>query len=318
MDQHDAIKIDPREISIEADCEDLAVVVHYIAVHVDEKPPSRRREKKKVKLRKTLRPSSSASKVASEILKKCRYIHESKREDLERVIQELQHQLIREELRVTTQEAAGGWWKQRDSISEVEDGSDMSQEPEMSQLEDYIELLYEGSDKDDMGQKIKGTAMIVRLCTNVENLEALIQDHTLMGALTRVLQEEYKKSVELCYNILRCFLSFSNFAEMHHILSNYKVGSLTLRILELEVKRAEHREDERAKRNAIFEEESKQSPDLEEKIRISRQREDAKDILLVKQQDKLAFVCFHILINLAEDPVVEHKMAKRNIIPYLG
>lgn len=27
-----------------------------------------------------------------------------------------------------------------------------------------------------------------------------------MGALTRVLSEEYKKSVELCYNILRSFL----------------------------------------------------------------------------------------------------------------
>lgn len=34
----------------------------------------------------------------------------------------------------------------------------------------------------------------------------LDQDHTLMGALTRVLSEEYQKSVELCYNILRAFL----------------------------------------------------------------------------------------------------------------
>lgn len=33
-----------------------------------------------------------------------------------------------------------------------------------------------------------------------------VKDHTLMGALTRVLSEEYKKSVELCYNILRAFL----------------------------------------------------------------------------------------------------------------
>lgn len=32
------------------------------------------------------------------------------------------------------------------------------------------------------------------------------QDHMLMGALTRVLSEEYKKSVELCYNTLRAFL----------------------------------------------------------------------------------------------------------------
>lgn len=31
-----------------------------------------------------------------------------------------------------------------------------------------------------------------------------------MGALTRVLSEEYKKSVELCYNILRAFLVREN------------------------------------------------------------------------------------------------------------
>ena len=32
----------------------------------------------------------------------------------------------------------------------------------------------------------------------------LIQNATVMGALTRVLQEEYKKSTELTFNILRC------------------------------------------------------------------------------------------------------------------
>ena len=32
----------------------------------------------------------------------------------------------------------------------------------------------------------------------------LIQNATVMGALTRVLQEEFKKSTELTFNILRC------------------------------------------------------------------------------------------------------------------
>ena len=45
--------------------------------------------------------------------------------------------------------------------------------------------------------------MILQLCRQVVNLEVLIQNNTLMGALTRVLQEEYKKSLDLTFNILR-------------------------------------------------------------------------------------------------------------------
>ena len=49
----------------------------------------------------------------------------------------------------------------------------------------------------------RGTGMILKLCRDVMNLEQLIQNGTVMGALTRVLQEEFKKSVELTFNILR-------------------------------------------------------------------------------------------------------------------
>ena len=49
----------------------------------------------------------------------------------------------------------------------------------------------------------KGTLMFLKLCRDVMNLEQLIQNNTVMGALTRVLQEEYKKSMELTFNILR-------------------------------------------------------------------------------------------------------------------
>jgi Kinesin-associated protein (KAP) len=78
--------------------------------------------------------------------------------------------------------------------------------------------------------KIQGTAQILSLCTQVSNLEHLVQDQTLMGALTRVLNEEYKKSVVLCYNIMRAFLAFSNFAEMHPILANFRVGNITMKV----------------------------------------------------------------------------------------
>jgi Kinesin-associated protein (KAP) len=45
--------------------------------------------------------------------------------------------------------------------------------------------------------------MILQLCRDVMNLEVLIQNSTVMGALTRVLQDEHKKSVDLTFNILR-------------------------------------------------------------------------------------------------------------------
>jgi hypothetical protein len=50
------------------------------------------------------------------------------------------------------------------------------------------------------------------------------------------LQEEYKKNVDLTFNILRIFLAFSNFIEMHSLMSNYRVGMLTMKAVELQVR----------------------------------------------------------------------------------
>jgi hypothetical protein len=50
---------------------------------------------------------------------------------------------------------------------------------------------------------IKGTGMILKLCREITNLEQIIQNGTVMGALTRTLQEEYKKSIDVTFNILR-------------------------------------------------------------------------------------------------------------------
>lgn len=52
-----------------------------------------KRERKRIKLRKNLKPSTDVYKLAGDVMKKCKYVHASKREELERVIQELQHQV---------------------------------------------------------------------------------------------------------------------------------------------------------------------------------------------------------------------------------
>ena len=81
-----------------------------------------------------------------------------------------------------------------------------------------------------MTEKLRGTEKILKLCGHVGHLEHLVQHHTLMGALSRVLAEDYRKSADLTYNITRIFLSFSNFVEMHAILSQRRAASSSARV----------------------------------------------------------------------------------------
>ncbi len=201
----------------------------------------------------------------------------------------------------------------------------------MDDLDDYMELLYQVGGRTEKEKEqthaaqVRGTAMILSLCRNVLNLEQLIQNGTVMGALTRVLQEEYKKSVELSFNILRIFLAFSNFVEMHPLMTNYRIGVLTMKALELQVNRTEHRKIEQQTKEEIWNLELKQAREIggEEGLdRVDKIRMDkAKDIKtqrnIAVKENKLMFVALHVLINLAEDVTVERKMIKKNLIESL-
>ena len=59
----------------------------------------------------------------------------------------------------------------------------------------------------DSTAKITATSHILELTREPGNLEALIGNEALMGALSRTLGEEYKKSGELVANIMRIFWS---------------------------------------------------------------------------------------------------------------
>lgn len=59
-------------------------------------------------------------------------------------------------------------------------------------------------------------------------------------------------------------------------------------------------------------------PAVLEKVRRKREKEGAKHAALIRKQDKLLFVGFYILLNLAEDLSVEKKMVKKQLIPSLA
>ena len=51
------------------------------------------------------------------------------------------------------------------------------------------------------------------------------------------MNEEYKKSYDLVYNMMQIFLNFSNYSQLHETISNYRVGAITMKIVDFEIKR---------------------------------------------------------------------------------
>ena len=196
-------------------------------------------------------------------------------------------------------------------------------------VEDYLDLLYQVSGRSEkqnneaLKLQTRGAGMILQLCREVMNLEKIIQDSTIMGALARVLQEEFKKSVELTFNILRICLAFSNFMEMHGLLANHRVGMLTMKVVDYEVKRWGHREDERLAREAEYHEIVERAREDGEEAaalrRVQRLRENdkIKERILQIKSEKMLFVAFYILVNLAEDVQVERKMLNKDLLHML-
>lgn len=80
---------------------------------------------------------------------------------------------------------------------------------DINALDDYLEMLYEvASNKSEkeaeqaIRKQERATLLILQLCREVMNLEQIIQNNTLMSALTRTL-EENKVSIDLSFNIIR-------------------------------------------------------------------------------------------------------------------
>lgn len=113
----------------------------------------------------------------------------------------------------------------------------------IGQIDEYMEHLYEG-----LPEKIRGTALILQIAQNPDNLEEMIQNESVLGALARVLREDGLKpldvedgmqTMELATNIIHIFFILSSFTEFHDFLKQYKIGALCMKIMAQEMKRYE-------------------------------------------------------------------------------
>uniref|UniRef100_A0A671VHV4 Kinesin-associated protein 3b n=1 Tax=Sparus aurata TaxID=8175 RepID=A0A671VHV4_SPAAU len=157
-----------------------------------------------------------------------------------------------------------------------------------------------------------GSALILQLARNPDNLEELLHNEAALGALARVLREDWKQSVELATIIIYIFFCFSSFSQFHGVVSHYKIGALCMSVVEHELKRHDvWREELRKKTKAYI-----LSPE-NGSLRRDQDKALRKYQGLLAKQEQLLRVSLYLLLNLAEDTRTELKMRNKNIVGLL-
>lgn len=178
---------------------------------------------------KSLGPNSNCQLLAREVVSKCNLIHPSKLAEVEHLIYYLQSR------------KSNVFAKNSPEDNETPSSADAvlatcqanGDKASITNIEEYIEMLY-----DDMSDKIRGSSFILQLAKDTNNLEELSKSETVLSALSRVLREDWKKSVDLSANIINIFYCFSLFYQFHEpIILQYKIGSICIEIIDHELQR---------------------------------------------------------------------------------
>ena len=145
-------------------------------------------------------------------------IHPSKIGEVEQLLYYLQN---RKENVITNSDYDG---KKKPLSDKLEDPNidDINETANINDLDDYAEMLYE----DDLKAKIRGSALILQLARNPDNLEELFQNESVLNPL----------------------------------IAHYKIGNLTVQIIEFELRRCETWQTELDKRRKGQESNNKSRP----------------------------------------------------------
>jgi hypothetical protein len=185
----------------------------------------------------------------------------------------------------------------------------------IAELDNYIELLY----SDDVETKLKGCISILYLCFSPEYMEEMIEHESCLPAVSRILRDDYKKSLDLSLYLLNVFYAYSHFTDFHPYLSQNQIGDTCIKIIEYEIKRYKTRISEYMKRAEMLKD-AQNTPSAEidlKDLQNTFRKEEKRLCMTIKKQEKVLFVSFHILLNLAEDLQIERKMRKRGIVSLL-
>jgi hypothetical protein len=170
-------------------------------------------------------------------------------------------------------------------------------------INESLELLYSSPE-----DAVRGINQVLSLLGREprDTLESVVRNHQLMSALARLLGDDSYQPIEMIFSLGKLFLSLTLIEDFHQILSNHRVGALALGLVELEVKRARHRECWSTSPTVDSAEPSNSVIDPTSRSRI-----------FSKKQERVLFIFLSILDNLADDPAVLKKMMKKSLVGLL-
>lgn len=198
-----------------------------------------RKECQKIIRLKSLNEDTNCAALAKEVVEKCSLIHPNKVEEVKHLISYLQKR--KSVSNVSCPERVDSS-RPSSSCSSSEGPNSNSVLPDkvsINDIEQYVELLYE-----DIPEKVNGSAFILQLARVPDNLMELANNESALSALSRVLREDWRKSIELSINIVYIFFCFSAYSQFHHVVLQYKIGSLCMEILDYELRRYDQWKDE--------------------------------------------------------------------------
>ncbi|CAL1579382.1 unnamed protein product [Knipowitschia caucasica] len=263
-----------------------------------------RKECQKIIRVKSLSPTTDVAALAKKVVEECKLIPASYLPHVEQLLYYLQN-------RKSSPVEGRGEKKEKRVAKPKElapfEGMELNEEASITKVEEYVELLYEG-----IPEKIRGSALILQLARNPDNLEELMRNEAALGALARVLREDWKQSVDLASIIIYIFFCFSSFSQFHGVVCHYKVGALCMSVVEHELKRHDVWKEELRKKNKACE----TSPE-NGSLRRDQDKAMRKYQSLLAKQEQLLRVSLYLLLNLAEDTRTELKMRNKNIVGLL-
>lgn len=170
-------------------------------------------------------------------------------------------------------------------------------------IEKYVDLLYEEKYED----KIKGARNLLYLIKDAEIMYAIVeQKPNLLDVVARTLRDEHKKGMELSIYLIDFFYSYSFYQMFHQFLVQRSIGEICVQIIDYNLMKYDFRKDEMLRLSV-----SKNSTPYEYRIALE------KFVFMVRKQDRILTMAFKILKHLAEDPKIEARMVKKDMVNYL-
>ncbi|MBN3302304.1 KIFA3 protein, partial [Amia calva] len=283
-----------------------------------------RKECQKIIRLKSLNANTDIASLARKVVEECKLIHVSKLGEVEQLLYYLQNRRHTPSSRdripcfqlivLSLFQCCCFAEKKEKKPSKPKDppsfeGMEIDEVANINDIDDYVELLYE-----DIPEKVRGSALILQLARNPDNLEELLQNETALGALARVLREDWKQSVELATTIIYVFFCFSSFSQFHGLITHYKIGALCMNIIDHELKRYDLWQDELLKKKKAY---ILCRGSDNQNLKKEYEKAYKKYQGLVIKQEQLLRVALYLLLNLAEDTRTELKMRNKNIVHML-